>query len=78
MLVRVAHGSPEVILPKLEWLTAQLPRFRGTCPVHISFRDAAGRKAEFKLGREFGVNPANVVVEELEQVFGPGAILFTR
>ena len=49
-----------------------LKRYRGTCPVYLSVRDANGKQVQLKLNDEFRVNPAALKVEELEMLLGTG------
>jgi DNA polymerase III subunit alpha len=55
-----------------------LKRYRGACPVYLSVRDANGKQVQLKLNEQFRVNPADVKVEDLEMILGPGAVLFSR
>jgi DNA polymerase III subunit alpha len=72
------YAEDEETLRKLETVGKVLQRFRGQCPVYLSFRDPAGRAAQFKLGNDFTVNAANLKVDELEMLLGQGAVIFTR
>ena len=54
-----------------------LRRSPGPCVVYIQVRDGMGRKAQFRLGDEIRVHPAEVRVEELEMLLGPGSVVFT-
>ncbi len=54
-----------------------LKRKAGPCNVYMQVKDGAGRKAQFRLGDDYRVNPAEVPVEELELLIGPGSVVFT-
>ena len=54
-----------------------LQRKKGPCIVYMQVKDHDGRKAQFRLGDDFRVNPAEVSVEELEMLLGAGSVLFT-
>jgi len=43
----------------------------------MQVKDHDGRKAQFRLGDDFRVNPAEVSIEELEMLLGTGSVLFT-
>jgi DNA polymerase-3 subunit alpha len=64
---------PEVI----ETLGRALRRAPGPCPVYLTVKDAAGKRAVFKLSSDFSVNPATVPVGELEALLGPGCVKFS-
>src|SRR5262249_123574 len=78
LLLRMSYADDDETLRKLDAVKRALERFRGPCPVYLSVRDPGGRTAQFKLGGDYAVNPANVNVDELELVLGPGAVIFTR
>ncbi|MBA4190496.1 MAG: DNA polymerase III subunit alpha [Planctomycetaceae bacterium] len=78
MLIKLAYSDDEGSLRKLDAVSLVLKRYRGTCPVYLSVRDANGRQVQLKLNEEFRVNPGLLKVEELEMVLGPGAVLFSR
>ena len=40
--------------------------------VYVQVKDHEGRKAQFRLGDDYRVNPAEVPVEELEMLLGCG------
>ncbi|MEZ6143043.1 MAG: DNA polymerase III subunit alpha [Zavarzinella sp.] len=66
------HG-PE----QLPFLQSVLTRARGNCPVFVQVNDALGKKARFRLGGEYLVNPSTIPVDEIESVLGMGSVLFT-
>jgi DNA polymerase-3 subunit alpha len=66
------HG-PEMI----DGVERILKRTPGPCTVYLLVKDAAGRAAQFRLGDEVKVHPAQVPVEELEMLLGAGSVLFT-
>jgi hypothetical protein len=45
--------------------------------VYVQVKDPEGRKAQFRLGDDFRVSPAEVPVEELEMLLGAGNVVFT-
>ncbi len=66
------HGPDTV-----ERLGSILQRKKGPCVVYVQVKDHEGRKAQFRLGDEYRVNPAEVPVEELEMLIGSGNVVFT-
>jgi DNA polymerase-3 subunit alpha len=54
-----------------------LTRKRGPCVVYVQVKDHEGRKAQFRLGDEYRVNPSEVPVDELEMLLGSGHVVFT-
>jgi DNA polymerase-3 subunit alpha len=60
----------------LERIAQILQRTPGSCPVYLDIRDASGNRCALKAGERFRVNPAQVPVEELEMILGPGRIEF--
>ena len=54
-----------------------LKRKPGPCPVYMQVKDAENRKAQFRLGDEYKVNPSEVSIEELEMLLGSGAVTFS-
>jgi DNA polymerase-3 subunit alpha len=72
LLVRL-DAAPEV----METLGRALRRAPGPCPVYLTVKDSAGRRAVLKLSSDFSVNPATVPVGELEALLGPGAVKFS-
>jgi DNA polymerase-3 subunit alpha len=65
--------APEVI----DALGRALRRAPGPCPVYLTLKDAAGKRAVVKLSSEYSINPATVPVGELEALLGPGAVKFS-
>ena len=67
--------APEVI----DGLARTLRRAPGPCPVYLLVMDEGGRRAQFRLGEEFRVDPQTLAVDELERLLelGGGGILFT-
>jgi DNA polymerase-3 subunit alpha len=63
---------------RLDALSLILKRHRGPTPVFLSVRDTNGKQVQLKLNDEFRVNPANVNLDDLEMLMGPGSVLFTR
>jgi DNA polymerase-3 subunit alpha len=76
MLLRLDYSDEPEALRRFDGLRKALERYRGATPVHLSIRDRAGRKAEFKLSRDLWVDVNKVVVDELEQLIGRGAVIF--
>jgi DNA polymerase-3 subunit alpha len=75
MVLNLAAGQhgPETV----DRLGAILQRKRGPCVVYVQVKDPEGRKAQFRLGDEYRVNPAEVPVDELEMLLGSGNVMFT-
>ncbi len=67
------HGPGHV-----EALARALQRSRGSCPVFLYVRDAAGKQLKLKAGDDFRVNPATLVKSELDDILGPGRVHFSR
>jgi DNA polymerase-3 subunit alpha len=78
MLLKLPYTEDPDALRKLDAVGLVLKRSRGQTPVFLSVRDANGKQVQLKLNDEFRVNPANLRVDELEMLLGPGAVLFTR
>jgi DNA polymerase-3 subunit alpha len=78
MLLKLPYSADDGNLQKLDVVGLVLKRYRGTCPVYLSIRDANGKQVQMKLNDEFRVNPSSVKVEELEMLLGPGAVIFSR
>ena len=72
MLLKLPYTDDEGSLRKLDAVGLVLKRYRGTCPVYLSVRDANGKQVQLKLNDEFRVNPAALKVEELEMLLGRG------
>jgi DNA polymerase-3 subunit alpha len=60
----------------IERLATVLQRSPGSCPVYVEVKDAGGNRCALKAGEAYRVNPANLAVEELEMILGPGHIEF--
>ncbi|HEX3149869.1 MAG TPA: DNA polymerase III subunit alpha [Gemmataceae bacterium] len=75
MILNLAVGQhgPETV----ERIGSILKRKRGPCVVYMQVKDPEGRKAQFRLGDDFRVNPAEIPVEELEMLVGSGNVMFT-
>ncbi|HUR53318.1 MAG TPA: OB-fold nucleic acid binding domain-containing protein, partial [Gemmataceae bacterium] len=78
MLLKLAYSEDAESLRKLDAISLVLKRAKGPCPVFLSVRDPAGRQVQLRLNDDHRVNPANLNVQELEMLLGPGAVLFTR
>ena len=78
LILRMPYGEDEATLKKLESVGTALQRHKGTCPVFLNVKDAKGRVAQLRLGGQFSINPATLVVADLEQILGPGGVLFAR
>jgi DNA polymerase-3 subunit alpha len=78
LLLKLPYSDDEGSLMKLDALGLVLKRYRGTCPVYLSIRDANGRQVQLKIHDDFKVNPSAIKVEELEMLLGQGAVLFSR
>jgi DNA polymerase-3 subunit alpha len=73
LLVKLGVHSP-LDIDALARVLRQTP---GSCPVHLTVRDPAGRKTVLKLGRDFAVNPATYARDELEAILGPDSVRLT-
>jgi DNA polymerase III subunit alpha len=51
-----------------------LKKTPGHCPVIVTVKDAAGRRCLLKLGREFQINPATYLRDDLEALLGHGSV----
>src|SRR5262249_41761941 len=51
-----------------------LEQARGSCPVYLSVRDGAGKRAILKLNEEFNINPSRLKASELEMIWGRGSV----
>lgn len=78
MVLKLAYTEDDDELRKLEAVSLILKRYRGSCPVFLSVRDAAGKQVQMKLNDEYKVNPALLKLEELELVLGQGSVIFSR
>jgi DNA polymerase-3 subunit alpha len=78
MVLKLPYSEDEESLRKLDAVSLVLKRYKGTCPVYLSVRDASGKQVQLKLNDDFKVNPAAVKLEELEMLLGPGAVVFSR
>ncbi len=78
MLLRMQYNDDDATLNSFDGLKRALERYRGNCPVHLAVRDRANKVAEFKLSRDYWIDPTKVIVEELEQILGVGSVIFTR
>jgi DNA polymerase-3 subunit alpha len=73
LLLRLGVHEPDVI----NAIGRMLERARGSCPVYLSVRDSAGKRAQLKLGPSYTINPANVPIADLEMLLGKGAVKFS-
>ncbi len=78
LVLKIPYGEDEASLRKIDAVSVVLKRYRGTCPVYLSVRDANGKQVQLKLSDDFRVNPAAFKAEELELLLGPGSVLFSR
>ena len=46
----------------------------GNCPVMLTVKDMSGRLCILKLGREYQINPATYLKDELEGLLGVGSV----
>ena len=69
----VGQHGPETV----DRIGTILRRKQGPCVVYVQVKDHEGRQAQFRLGDEFRVNPAEVPVDELEMLLGSGNVMFT-
>ena len=63
------HGPQHV-----EALGPILTRAPGGCPVFLTVRDAAGKKVDLRLGREYAVNPAAYPHDDLAALLGEDCV----
>jgi hypothetical protein len=42
--------------------------------VFLTVKDGEGRRCILRLGREFGINPATYLKDELEEILGAGSV----
>jgi DNA polymerase-3 subunit alpha len=75
LLLSVSSG--ELSPGALDGVSLILQRARGSCPVFLSIRDPAGKRAVLKLANDYSVNPSTVSVAELESLLGSGRVGFT-
>ena len=69
----VGQHGPETV----DRIGTILRRKQGPCVVYLQVKDPESRRAQFRLGDGFRVNPAEVSVDELEMLLGPGNVVFT-
>jgi DNA polymerase-3 subunit alpha len=69
----VGQHGPETV----DRIGTILRRKQGPCVVYLQVKDPENRRAQFRLGDGFRVNPAEVPVDELEMLLGPGNVVFT-
>lgn len=75
LLVMDAADDPA----KLDSISQALRRSpRGSTPVFLYLRDAAGKYVKLKASDDFCINPANVAKTDLEMILGPGRVEFAR
>lgn len=75
LLVMDAADDPT----KVDAITETLRRSpRGSTPVFLYVRDAAGKYAKLKASDDFRINPENVAKTDLEMILGQGRVEFAR
>jgi DNA polymerase-3 subunit alpha len=70
LLFRLGRHSPVDV----DVLAGILRRTPGNCPVVLTVKDQANRVCVLRLGREFNINPALYLKDELEGLLGEGAV----
>jgi DNA polymerase-3 subunit alpha len=70
LLFRLGRNTPTDV----EALAGILSRTPGSCPVFLTVKDGEGRRCILRLGREFGINPATYLKDELEEILGSGSV----
>jgi DNA polymerase-3 subunit alpha len=70
LLVKVGQHSPVDV----DVLAGILRKTPGTCPVILTVKDPGGRRCVLKLGRDFQINPATYLKDELEELLGGGCV----
>jgi DNA polymerase-3 subunit alpha len=70
LLVKVGQHTPVDV----DVLGVILRKTPGTCPVILTVKDPAGRRCILKLGRDFQINPATYLKDELEGLLGGGCV----
>lgn len=78
LVLRMNYADDEAAIKMIDAVGSVLKRYKGTCPVFLNVRDPNGRVAQMKLGSEFAVNPAALVIDDLDRILGPGGVLFAR
>ena len=63
---------------QIERVARILEQARGSVPVFLYVRDAAGKRIVLKASDSFRVNPTRLVPAELEAVLGQGTVHFSR
>jgi DNA polymerase III subunit alpha len=61
-------------LSHIDALGEILRKTPGGCPVFLAVEDRLGKKAALRLSRAFGINPANYLHNELEDLLGIGSV----
>ena len=69
----VGQHGPETV----DRIGTILRRKQGPCVVYLQVKDHEGRRAQFRLGDGYRVNPSEVPVDELEMLLGLGNVMFT-
>ncbi len=70
LLIKLGVHGPQHV----EALGPILTRAPGGCPVFLTVRDAAGKKVDMRLGREYAVNPAAYPHDDLAALLGEDCV----
>jgi DNA polymerase-3 subunit alpha len=70
LLFKLGRNTPTDV----DALANLLRRTPGSCPVFLTVKDAEGRRCILKLGRDFSINPATYLKDELEEILGVGGV----
>jgi len=73
----VSLNAGEHSLGILDAVGEVLRRTPGACPVFVSIRDAGGKRTVLRADGQYNINPAAVMVSELESLLGTGRVAFT-
>ncbi|MFQ3592371.1 MAG: DNA polymerase III subunit alpha [Gemmataceae bacterium] len=70
LLFKIPQNSP----PDIDRLASILKRTPGSVEVMLTIKDPLGRVCVLKLGRDYWINPATYLKEELEDMLGPNSV----
>jgi DNA polymerase-3 subunit alpha len=70
LLFKMPNNTP----PDVDRLASILKRTPGTVEVMLTIKDSLGRVCVLKLGRDYRINPATYLKDELEDMLGPNSV----
>ena len=70
LLFKMPSNTP----PDVDRLASILKRTPGTVEVMLTIKDSLGRVCVLKLGRDYRINPATYLKDELEDMLGPNSV----